>query len=234
MHRDPFVFKGRRGSLHVILDEHADFAAIRDRLSQRLTEANNFFRGAELLVCAGQRELSDVERDELARVVNGYPDLKLVGFVDSDGQPLPASIGGKSVATQRNEVQLNQIQHNEPQEQEGQPNGTNTLFIQRTVRAGQSIRFNGNVTIVGDVNPGAEVVATGHIVVLGVFRGIAHAGAEGDEGAIVAAYRLLPMQLRIANLVSRAPDDEPLAYSQPEAAHIRDHAIIIEPYHLIR
>lgn len=219
MHRDPFVFKGRRGSLHVILDEHADFDTIRDRLRQRLTEANNFFRGAELMFSAGPRELSVAERDELTKVVNSYPELKLVGFVDTNGQPVPVSIGGDTLERQREEDQLND---------------TNTLFIQRTVRAGQAIRFNGNVTIVGDVNPGAEVVATGHIVVLGVFRGIAHAGAEGNEDAIVAAYRLLPMQLRIANLVSRAPDDEPLTFSQPEVAHIRDHTIVIEPYHLLR
>lgn len=229
MQRDPFVFKGRRGSLQVILDEHADFNTIRDRLSQRLTEATNFFRGAELMVSAGQRMLSEAERDELARVVNSYPELKLVGFLGSDGQPLAASTGGENVERQRSEGQSNERQANE-----AQLNATNTLFIQRTVRAGQSIRFNGNVTIVGDVNPGGEVVATGHIVVLGVFRGIAHAGAEGDEDAIVAAYRLLPMQLRIANLVSRAPDDEPLTYSQPEVAHIRDHTIVIEPYHLLR
>ncbi len=227
MYKDPFVFKGRRGSLHVILDEHADFSSIRDRLNQRLTEANNFFRGAELMISAGQRVLTEIERDELARVVNSYPDLKLVGFLDTNGEPLAASIGGDTV--ERNQGQLHQVSSHQ-----AELDGTPSLFVQRTVRAGQSIRFNGNVTIVGDVNPGAEVVATGHIVVLGVFRGIAHAGAEGNEDAIVAAYRLLPMQLRIANLVSRAPDDEPLTFTQPEVAHIRDHAIVIEPYHLLR
>lgn len=105
-----------------------------------------------------------------------------------------------------------------------------TKFYKSTIRSGQNIDYNGNVVIIGDVNSGAEVIATGNIIVLGVLRGIAHAGCNGNKRAIVAAYKLLPSQLRIADLIARSPDsyeDKPIV---PEIAKIKDGSIIIEPY----
>ena len=72
----------------------------------------------------------------------------------------------------------------------------NTILVQRTLRSGQSIRYGGNVVIIGDVNPGAEVTATGNIMVMGALRGVVHAGAGGDEKAVIMAFRLEPTQLR--------------------------------------
>lgn len=105
-----------------------------------------------------------------------------------------------------------------------------TKFYKSTIRSGQNVDYNGNVVIIGDVNSGAEVIATGNIIVLGVLRGIAHAGCNGNKRAIVAAYKLLPSQLRIADLIARSPDsyeDKPIV---PEIAKIKDGSIIIEPY----
>ncbi|NPV27201.1 MAG: septum site-determining protein MinC [Firmicutes bacterium] len=106
----------------------------------------------------------------------------------------------------------------------------NTVLIQRTLRSGQSIQYPGNVVILGDVNPGAEVIASGNIVVMGCFRGVAHAGATGNEQAIVTAFRLKPTQLRIANHITRAPDGEYPEPDQPEIARIRDGMVVIEKY----
>ena len=78
-----------------------------------------------------------------------------------------------------------------------------TLLVQRSLRSGQSIHHTGSVVIMGDVNPGAEVIAGGNIVVMGSFRGVAHAGAQGDESATITAFRLRPTQLRIAGHITR-------------------------------
>jgi len=103
-----------------------------------------------------------------------------------------------------------------------------TVLVQRTLRSGQSIYFDGNVVIVGDVNPGGEVVATGNVVVMGYLRGVVHAGAGGNEKAAVYAFRMRPTQLRIANHITRAPDGDDSGPIVPEIAKIKDGTVVIE------
>lgn len=106
----------------------------------------------------------------------------------------------------------------------------NTILVRRTLRSGQKIHFDGNVVVVGDVNPGAEIVASGHVIVLGTLRGVVHAGASGDEQAAVLAFRLQPTQLRIANHITRPPDDELTGPEQPEIARIKENMVTIEVF----
>lgn len=105
-----------------------------------------------------------------------------------------------------------------------------TRFVQATVRGGQRIEYPGNVVVLGDVNPGGEVVAGGNIVVLGIMRGMAHAGISGNTAAVVAAWQLLPKQLRIASLISRAPEGDHRTATCPEIAMVKGGVIVIEPY----
>ena len=107
---------------------------------------------------------------------------------------------------------------------------TATLLVKRTLRSGQRVRFAGNVVVLGDVNPGAEIVASGDIVVMGTLRGVAHAGATGGEGAIVAAFRLQPTQLRVGSFIGRSPDGGNARTQMPELARVRDGALVIERY----
>ena len=108
--------------------------------------------------------------------------------------------------------------------------GGETLYYKGTVRSGQSLASRGNVIVIGDVNAGAELVAGGDIVVWGALRGVAHAGAEGDESAKVFALRLEPMQLRIATKLAVAPDERRRKKpAQPEVARLRDGRIATEP-----
>ena len=106
----------------------------------------------------------------------------------------------------------------------------NTILVQRTLRSGQSIRYNGNVVVLGDVNPGAEVTASGNVIVMGALRGLVHAGAGGDENAVVLAFRLRPTQLRIANHITRPPDNEEVDADLPEMARIKDGVVTIEAF----
>ncbi len=106
----------------------------------------------------------------------------------------------------------------------------NTVLVQRTLRSGQSIYFDGNVVIVGDINPGGEVVATGNVVVMGYLRGVVHAGAGGNEKAAVYAFRMRPTQLRIANHITRAPDGSDSGPIVPEVARIKDGTVVIETF----
>jgi len=106
-----------------------------------------------------------------------------------------------------------------------------TLMIRRTLRSGQRVHFQGNVVVVGDVNPGAEITAAGDIVVMGWLRGVAHAGAYGNVRAMVSAFRLNPTQLRIAHLIARAPDDVDEGLPEvPEFAEVREGHLVIDQW----
>jgi len=105
---------------------------------------------------------------------------------------------------------------------------SSTLYHRGTLRGGQSLQQLGSLVVVGDVNPGAELVATGDIVVFGALRGTAHAGAQGDAKARVFALELAPTQLRIATLI--ATDDGARRPREPEVAFVEGGRITLAPY----
>lgn len=105
-----------------------------------------------------------------------------------------------------------------------------TLFYKGTVRSGIKLEADKHVVVVGDVNPGASLVAGGNIVVLGVLRGFAHAGAFGDEKAMICAWKFKPTQLRIADYITMPPEEIEDEVSYPEVALVEDGRMIIKSY----
>ena len=93
------------------------------------------------------------------------------------------------------------------------------LYLQNTVRSGVEVRHPGTVMVFGDLNPGGIIIATGDIFIWGRLRGIAHAGAQGNRQARILALQMKPTQLRIADVVARAPQAPPHAF-EPEIAYI--------------
>lgn len=102
----------------------------------------------------------------------------------------------------------------------------------RTLRGGQVVRYAGHVVVVGDVNPGAEIVAAGDVMVWGRLRGVVHAGASGNDQALVCALVLAPTQLRIGKYIARAPDELGRSQRGPEVARVRDGRILVELWNL--
>ncbi len=103
--------------------------------------------------------------------------------------------------------------------------------ISGIVRSGQTLHHDGDVLLVGDVNPGGTITSTGHILILGSLRGLAHAGVDGDENAVIAASHLRPTQLRIAGVVSRPPDEWGFEEAFMEFAYLRGGVMEIEKIH---
>ncbi len=109
--------------------------------------------------------------------------------------------------------------------------GRRTLTLHRTLRSGAVVRFDGDIVLFGDLNPGAQVIAAGNIIVLGNLKGLAHAGATGDEDAFILGFDLQPTQLRIARHIAIPPPRDVVQLGlQPELARIRHGSIAIEPY----
>ncbi len=86
--------------------------------------------------------------------------------------------------------------------------------------------YEGSVVVLGDVNPGAEIVAAGSVLVWGRLRGKVEAGVGADATAVVCALDLAPSQLRIGPVIARAPDD-PHHRPEPEVAQLRDGQIVV-------
>lgn len=104
------------------------------------------------------------------------------------------------------------------------------LYVRRTLRSGSSVRTDGDVVVLGDINAGAEVLAAGDVIVWGAIRGTVHAGIDGDFGAIITALRLTPTQLRIATIFARPPDQRDLGPEIPMVARVHNGEIIVEPW----
>ena len=108
-----------------------------------------------------------------------------------------------------------------------------TLYLNQTLRSGQTVNYEGNILIIGDAHPGSEIVADGDITVWGILGGIAHAGSKGNVTAKVRALKLNAIQLRIAGLYARRNDTLNVPYVQktndftPEEAQIEEGKIVI-------
>lgn len=105
----------------------------------------------------------------------------------------------------------------------------NAKVIFGTLRSGQRIETPFSLIVVGDVNPGADLIAGGDIIIFGSLRGTAHASAYDDESPdrVIIAFNMQPIQLRIGSVISRGSDD---AFHGAEIARIEDRRIIVEQY----
>lgn len=104
---------------------------------------------------------------------------------------------------------------------------TEVISVAKIVRSGQVLKVKGDLLLIGDVNPGGTVIASGNIFVLGALRGIAHAGVEGNIQAVIAASLMKPAQLRISDIINRAPDHLPHEGNELECAHINENGEMI-------
>lgn len=215
------VFKGSRRGVELVLRAGSDFAAAVEELREKLEKAGGFFAGAAVTVTV-DRPLAPGEAAELVGVLCTEHGLQLAGIVNPaalpSARPAPAATGSTGRSRPARAAQ-------HPAEEEER-----TLLVRRTIRSGQRVAFDGNVVVLGDLNPGGEVVASGDILVWGALRGTAHAGAAGRTSATVTALRLIPTQLRIAHLITRAPDGQPPAPKGPEIARIKGEAVVVEEF----
>ena len=108
-----------------------------------------------------------------------------------------------------------------------------TLYINQTLRSGQTITSDGNIVIIGDANPGSEIIARGDVTVWGGLGGIAQAGSKGNKNAVIRALKLNAIQLRIATCFARRVNKENIPFVQktptftPQEARLKEKTIVI-------
>lgn len=159
--------------------------------------------------------------------VEEEPEAVVEEEVVEDLEPEPLVFD--PMPAQRRDVPLPDLPDEEPEtDPEG---GRPALTVTRTLRSGVTVRYDGDITIYGDVNPGAVVRAAGNILVLGRLRGVVHAGANGDDSAHILAFEMAPTQLRVGRHIAIATARHSGSQGfHPEVATVTDGNIIIETY----
>lgn len=230
------TFKGTREGLSVTLGE-GEWREVLHELALQLArpQAQSFFRGARVLLETGQRAIGVVQIEELIALLS-QSDMTLGSVLgerrSQDAfEQVRAALPPPAIAQEeKTPAPLPSPIANSALGQEAPPDGMAALLIHRTVRSGQRYRYAGTIVVIGDVNPGAELIADGAIIVWGKLRGVVHAGANGNANAVVSALVLAPTQLRIGALIARAPDERRPRHTPAEIARVRNGNIVLEPW----
>lgn len=221
MANDRITIKGTSSGLIITIGAGV-WPGLVEELDRRLGEKASFFKGGRVALHVGARQLSRSQLEMAGQVLARHNvtlwaiESEAPGTREAAAQlGLETGISDQPAATQ--------VEPNEP--------AGDSIVVRRTVRSGQVIYHPGHVIIIGDVNPGAEIRAGGHVIVWGRLRGTIHAGAgtEGDQ-AVVCALQLSPTQLRIGNYIARSPAEESDHPIGPEMASVQQEQIVAEPW----
>lgn len=211
--------KGIREGLLITLGD-GPWAEIHQALLEHLDQQGGFLKGGKLALEVGSRVLKAVELSQLRNEISDR-EISLWAVI-SDSPTTESTAQTLGLATRLSKPRPEVFTHPQPV----QPSGENAIVVQRTLRSGAKVQSDGHVVVIGDVNPGAEIVASGNIIVWGRLRGVAHAGAGGNENALVCALDLSPIQLRIAGKIAVTPQRR--SKPMPELARLQKGEVVSE------
>ncbi len=171
--------------------EDAEQSEIMYVLKRKLPKLKKLYKDEKTPITVVGKILKNKEIDEIQKLIQQILDVE----VDFD---MPKTLGLSSIKRAfEKEIAVSE-----------------TKFHRGSLRSGQKLETEGSIVIIGDVNSGAEVIASDNIVVLGALRGLAHAGAKGNTQAIIAAGLLDTVQIRISNIVKEIDRDEEPMHKQ--------------------
>lgn len=194
----------KKNEIVIKLSDNATQREIVECLRKKLPELKKLYKDEKTPITVTGKVLKNREIDEIQELIKSKIDVE----IDFD---MPKSLGLSSIKkTFEKEIAISE-----------------TKFHRGSLRSGQKLESDGSLVILGDVNSGAEVMASDNIVVLGALRGLAHAGAKGNKQAIIAAGLIDTVQIRIANIVREIDRDEEPLHKQAYVSVV-DNQIIIE------
>lgn len=224
------AFKGIREGLLVSLGD-GDWPSLEQTLYEEIGKQGTFLKGAKLILDV---DAHSINAASMGRLRDQLADQGLALWAVLSRSPLTEqSAQLMGIATRIHEPDPEPEPDNDDIEYVEEPSERIALIdvgmmIKRTLRSGANISHTGHVTVIGDVNPGAQIIAGGNVVVWGRLRGLVHAGAEGNEAAVVCAIDLSPTQLRIAGHIAVPPTEKD--QTGPEVAFVRDGQVVAEAW----
>ncbi len=178
------TIKGTKEGLIFLLDDRCSFESLVEELQEKLSSKHyQDSEGRDILVKVdiGYRYLHMNQRKKLEQIITD----------------------GRNLAVEQFESHVLSKEEAEQLRQESQ-----MVTLTRIIRSGQVLKITGDVLLIGDVNPGGTIMATGNIYIMGALRGIAHAGFQGNERAVITASLMAPAQLKIAEGIRQFHEDQ--------------------------
>jgi len=205
------IIKGLNNGIIVVLDPNIEFELLKEKVSKKFKDSSKFLGNAQVALSFEGRKLSDEEQLELLQIISEQSELKIICLVTDNPE---------KEALFKKAIEQASVEHSK----------TNGQFYKGNLRSGQSLECDTSIVIIGDVNPGASVVSSGNIIVLGALRGTVYAGSNGNTKAFVLALEMSPVQIRIADTIARAPDNpDKTSVKEAKIAFLELDNIYIEP-----
>lgn len=219
MNKNIVIFKGVQDGILIILNKDAPFEEIEVVLLEKVKNAKSFFEDANISINFKGRDLSEDEENKLLEIIckESGLDISFVNNIKKDDDELASSTNSNNVIDQ-NFIPQNYLLDTK---------NNFTHFHKGSLRSGQRIDFAGSVVIIGDVNPGGEIIAEGNVIVLGKLKGVVHAGCKGDKNCYISALYMMPTQLIIGDCLAYFPTDIKRDIV-PEYAYVKDNQIFVE------
>lgn len=175
----------KKNQVVIKVDENAEQREIVSDLKKKIIELKNLYKDDKTPILITGKVLKNKEMDEIQSIIKRFINVQ----IEFDS---PKALGLHSIKkTFYKEVATSE-----------------TKFHKGSIRSGQRLEFEGSLVIIGDVNAGAEVIAGENIVILGILRGLAHAGAKGNKDAVIEAQEIEALQVRIADIVKEIDKEE--------------------------
>ena len=211
--KQPVVIKANNYGLMIILDPDLEFEELLNAVGDKFKESAKFFGNADMAVSFDGRKLSADEEESIIQTILKNSSIHIACIIDND-----------PVKEAKFKKRLEQISVSEDK--------SLSKIHKGYFRSGQMMEFDTGVVIIGDINPGAKVVAKGSIVVLGALKGEAEAGAGGNDDTFIIALDMNPIQLRIGSKIARCADNSAVLSKSkclsPQVAFVENDNICIE------
>ena len=212
MNQENYVmFKGTKNGINILLQQDIPFSELKELFEKKVIESAKFFEGVKTSIAFQGRTLSQEEETSLLEIITEHTTMNITFIRDAKKEDTTQKI--PEGVTLPDDMQQHYI----------------TKYHKGSIRSGQCRTFDGSVVVIGDVNPGGEIKASGNIIILGQLKGIAHAGCNGMTDAFVSALYMIPVQLRIADIITRFPEENKKGPKPPEFAYIEEGQIYVMP-----
>jgi septum site-determining protein MinC len=198
------MIKGVKDGLVFLLNDACDWQDLLKELQHKLEKTHQQILTGPIIhvhVKLGSREATEEQKEEIRAVIKQKGNL-LIQSIESEPRKEAVIEPAASMST-----------------------------LKGMIRSGQTLHHEGDLLFLGDVNPGGTITSTGNIYIMGSLRGMAHAGIDGDDKAIIAASHMRPTQLRIAGIISRSPDEWGIEEAFMEFAYVKDGKMEIDKLH---
>lgn len=212
--KETVVIKGTKSGIILALDSSLPYEQLKKDIADKFRSSDEFLGSASKAISFQGRELSDEQQEEIISIIHQNCHLNIVCVIIDDPEKeaeFSRAIDNKYAAQDANTGQ----------------------FFKGNLRSGQVLDVETSIIVIGDVKAGAKVVSKGNVIILGSLNGTVYAGSTGNSNAFVIALDMNPMQIKIADVIARAPDQpaKPKKKNNPETkiAFLEDGNIYIEP-----